>query len=66
MLSCVYLFALVVVGLLFQLLGRSSSLRRASETGSLSYAGSAQKQALFALQKQIFGCAVSQIKLASV
>lgn len=66
MLSCVYLFALVVVGLLFQLLGQSSTLWRVSETGSLSYAGSAQKQALFALQKQIFGCAVSQIKLPSV
>lgn len=34
MLSGVYLFALVVVGLLFQLLGQSSSLWRASETGS--------------------------------
>lgn len=64
--SCVYLFALVVFGLLFQLLGQSSSLWRTSETGSLNYAGNSHKHALFAVQKQIFGCAVSQMKLPSM
>lgn len=65
-LSCVYLFALVGFGLLFQLLGHSSSLWRTSETGSLNYAGNAHKHALFAVQKQIFGCAVNQRKLPSM
>lgn len=51
-LSCVYLFVLVVFGLLFQLLGQSSSLWRTSETGSLNYTGNSHKHALFAVQRK--------------